>query len=330
MRYTSASGWFRMRTTATALVVLAVCTADHAVAVERAKDSTLVLTARKQPAIYNIGELIEVDAIFSTKLQGYCFADSDGSVRMWKHGADEFRVVPARGAESVSGAVNDPFFDEMEFVPVMSSELSSFPRPAKQPLSIHFSLNEWVRIAAPGRYRVAARSSRLFRCPPAEQSPPRSIQSNEIEITILPVDDNWAASQLQEIRGILHLSSDGGARYLAARRLSYLNTPDSTRELAAQFVSSDASDEGVLSRGVLESSWHDIAISELDRSLRSRDKRVPQSIYQTLAMLLVAREYQNQPPLGLNAPSDPGRMIAQRDRFISIVKELHSVRPETP
>ena len=126
------------------------------------------------------------------------------------------------------------------------------------------------------------------------------------------------------------LSSDESAQALAARRLSYLNTRDSTREMAARFGANDtASNQGLLAQGLLESSWRDTAIAELDRSLQVREKQVPQSIYRVLAMLLLAREFQDRPLPDENAPNDRQRAIEERgDRFNSILAELYLVRPD--
>jgi hypothetical protein len=88
---------------------------------------------------------------------------------------------------------------------------------------------------------------------------------------------------------ILAFSSDENTKTLAFRRLGYLNTPDSTRELAERFVADTTpNSEATLAQGLLESSWRETAISELDKSLREREQ-VPQSIYHVLAMLLVSR-----------------------------------------
>jgi hypothetical protein len=207
---------------------------------------------------------------------------------------------------------------------------SSVHQLTQRPRSVHFDLNEWVRITAPGTYRVTARSSRISRCSSGDQ-PPRhlaSVQSNGVQITILPVDGNWAASELQEIRSVLDSSSDESAKALAARRLSYLDTRDSTSEMAARFVANDTpSSQGILAHGLLESSWRDTAIAELEGSLQVREKQVPQSIYHVLAMLLVAREFQDRPLPDEKAPGDRQRAIEARgDRFRSILAELYSVR----
>ncbi len=250
-----------MRTTATAFILLAVCTADRLAAEEGAKDITFILTPPKEPAVYNIGERVEVDAAFSTKGHGYCFDESGVGVRdrTWRQSVDEFRVVPVDGGESVSRAVYDPYFDEWAFAPLIKtiSKLSSVHRLSQRPRSVHFDLNEWMRIAAPGRYQVTARSSRVSRCSSGDPPPQRpiSVHSNEIEITILPEEGNWAASELQEV--------------------------------------------------------------------------LPQSIYRVLAMLLLAREFQDRPLPDENAPNDRPHAIEERgDRFNSILAELYLVRPD--
>src|SRR5579863_9793573 len=283
-----------MRAAATALIVLAVGAATH-LAAEDAKDITVLLTTPAKPAVYRIGERVEIDAAVSANGPGYCFVESGGGLRdrTLSQSNDEFHVAPVGGAESDSGAVYDPYFDEADFDPSMIwtiSKLSSVHRLSDGPRSVQFVLNEWVRIAAPGKYRVSVRSARISRCSLGDEAPPPlTAQSNEIEITILPAYSSWAASELQKIRRILDFSSDDRARDFAIRRLSYLNTQDSTKEMAARFAAGGTeSNRGLLTQGLLESSWRNTAISELDRSLRV-EKQVPQSIYRVLATLLVAR-----------------------------------------
>jgi hypothetical protein len=322
-----------MRTSAIAFVLLAVCSGNSMA--EEAKDSVVRLAATRKAAVYRVGEQIDLNAVFSETSPGHCLVSNgfDGVRNPWfRQSGDEFHVVRADGAESAPGAVYDPYFDEHEFNTSiqMIEYLSGLPSLGGGPRSIHFVLNEWVRIAVPGEYRVTLETNRISRCtwgvdPPVPVPPSRS---NEVRITIIPGDDRWAASELQQIRRVLDGAPADSATAFAIRRLGYLNTRDSTIEMAARFMADETdSNRQLLAEGLFKSSWRDIAISALDRSFHA-EKQAPESIHRVLAMLLVAREFQDRPLP--DAPDERQRAIEARGiRFKSILEELYSARPDS-
>ena len=171
-------------------------------------------------------------------------------------------------------------------------------------------------------------STRISRCPSERQpSPLLTANSTEFEITVLAADEKWTAAELKEIRAILESSSDDLAAASAIRRLGYLNTPDSTRELARRFVASNTeSNQGLLAQLLVESSWRDISISELEGSLRT-EKAVPERIYRVLAMLLAAREFQERPLPDSDEFGERRRAIEMRGhRLNAILSELRLSR----
>jgi hypothetical protein len=106
------------------------------------------------------------------------------------------------------------------------------------------------------------------------------------------------------------------------------NTPDSTRELAERFVANRTPWlEGTIGHCLLESSCGDIAISELEGGLRSAWS-VPQSIYEFLAVLRVAREFADRPLPDAHKAEERRQAISVRgERLHTIRAELYSIRP---
>jgi hypothetical protein len=184
-----------------------------------------------------------------------------------------------------------------------------------------------------------------------------TIQSNQIELTILPVDRQWELRELDEIRQALESSStdnsdldcfEGDCRVAGriglARRLRYLSTQDATAEMARRFLATEAHDsyQYELSRGLLDSPWRDTAIAMLEGALRNPEMRVsptlpggaPPLICRLLAEMLVAREFHHK-PLPAGTPTfDPqmenSRRLADqqwRDRFDIILADLQLIRP---
>jgi hypothetical protein len=325
-----------MRAAATAMILLAVCAAGTGMAAENANGVSFTLNTLRNPAVYRVGEWIELSAAYSATRPGYCLVESGGGLRdqIWRQSQDEFNVVPLDDMGSVGSAMYDPYFDKDDFNPSSIktiSKLSSIHLLSEKPRQVRSILNDWVRIATPGKYRVTGRSGRVFSQCPLESQPPEipiALQSNEIEITILSAESGWVKSELRKIDKILAFSSDENTKTLAFRRLGYLNTPDSTRELAERFVADTTpNSEATLAQGLLESSWRETAISELDRSLHEK-KQVPQSIYHVLAMLLVAREFQDRLLPNEQEPDERQRAIkAREERFSSVLAEFYLLRP---
>jgi hypothetical protein len=124
------------RAAATAMILLAVCAAGSGMAAENANDVSFTLTTLRNPAVYRVGEWIEISAAYSAPGPGYCLVESGGALRdqISRQSQDEFNVVPLDNVGSVSSAPYDPYFDKGDFNPSsikMISKLSSvhcFPK----------------------------------------------------------------------------------------------------------------------------------------------------------------------------------------------------------
>jgi hypothetical protein len=330
----------------------------------------------KKPAVYNIGEPIRIKLSFSSDTGNYCFSGGNAS-RGWMNTYENFVVAPLDNPGALGEGTQDPQFDDSAFDFIRGgSILQSIPqRLTKVPEVVSGDLNEWIRFTTPGRYVLTAKSDRVQASPSCgiwDSREPRvptanmTIQSNPIELTILPVDRQWELRELDEIRRALDSSGawfqipqsqsadsslicfEGdcrvGGRIWSARRLRYLGTQNATTELAKRFLATEAADsyQAELSQGLLDSPWRDTAIAMLEGALRNPEMRIPPTVpggaapmtCRLLAEMLVAREFQNRPlparPSRFDPQMENSRRLASqpwRDRFDIILADLRAIRP---
>jgi hypothetical protein len=172
----------------------------------------------------------------------------------------------------------------------------------------HVDLNQWVRFERPGYYRVHA----VFHARPA---PPRSVNqsdvnqevtldSNEIGIEIVAADAEWQKRQLREDVAVLNtvpLKPDNQTfqtRMDAARRIWYLDTPDSVREAGQLLGTADVQVGQILQAGLQSSGRRDEAVAAMKQLLRSPDQPVTPGFLETLAALEARQHF---PQSGLDA-----------------------------
>lgn len=296
-----------------------------------AQDPMLVLTTVKGPAVYHLGERIEVGLTFSADGNDFGFTSS-GTERTSLGTLEEFRAVSLDNGAARGHAPYDPHFDGVEFGWVLGgSRLSSMLRLSKTPRKLNFDLNAWMRITAPGKYGVTVESRRISRFSDAKlQLPPEPvpIESNQVEITILPADPEWVSGELRNIRETLDSSNGERDRIFAARRLSYLDALDSTAEMAARFVASEAGTyRNVLFQALLEASARDVAIAALETSFLDNHKQVPPEIYDVLATLYSVREFQGR-PLPSQSQARIEALQERQERYRFLIEGLRRLRPD--
>jgi hypothetical protein len=342
------------------LAIVTCCLTSTRASAQGPQDITLLLSTTKNPAVYNIGEQIRIKLSFSSDAGNYCF--SGGSPRrIWMYSSENFVVAPLDNPSALGEGTQDPHFDDSAFAFIWGgSILQSTPHLlSKVPDVVSGDLNEWIRFTTPGRYVLTARSDRVHASPscgfwdvrePRAPAANITVQSNQIELTILPVDRQWELRELNEIRQSLDSSSGDDSSFSVfrrielARRLRYLSTRDATAELARRFLATEAQDsyQGELSQGLLDSPWRDTAIAVLEGALRNPEMKIPPTIpggappmiCQLLAEMLVAREFQDRPLPARPPRFDPQieksrRLAAQpwRDRYDVILADLRAIRP---
>jgi hypothetical protein len=362
----------------TLLILATYCLTSSSTSAQNLQDVTLILKTVKNPAVYNIGEPIRIQLSFSSDAGNYCFSGGSVSRGWMMYPSENFVVAPLDNPSALGEGTQDPHFDDSAFAFIHGgSILQSIPHwLTKVPDVVSIDLNEWIRFMTPGRYVLTVTSDNRIqpspscgiwdgrepRAPPA----PITVQSNRVELTILPVDRQWELRELDEIRHALDSSGSWfqvpqsqsadsnmicfegdcrvGGRIGSARRLRYLSTQDATTELARRFLATEAQDsyQAELSQGLLDSPWRDTAIAVLEGALRNPEMRIPPTvpggappmICQLLAEMMVAREFQDRPlparPPRFDPQMENSRRLASqpwRDRYDIILADLRAIRP---
>jgi hypothetical protein len=158
------------------------------------------------------------------------------------------------------------------------------------PFTAEAELNEW-RSPGPGRYRVYAISYRVWRPPdPNEQTIyghiAETVRSNAVEFIVRPATAKWQREQLQNAtETLLGQTSPDDARR-AARGLRFLNTKDSTRQLAKLFWGLNQQPGGWdLMFGLYGSPYRQLAIDSMRAEFAVPDHAITNEFLQTLVGL---------------------------------------------
>jgi hypothetical protein len=172
------------------------------------------------------------------------------------------------------------------------------PGIGAKPVSINVDLNQWVRFDRAGRYRVSA----LFHAT-ARQQPDVAVNSNEIDIEIVPAGEEWLEQQLRQAVAVLDAPAGNdpqsfNARGAAVRAIWYLDTPESVSEAARLLGALDDQTGRPLQLALRGSRHQDAAIAAMNELLRSPDEPVRPRFIQTLALLESLKQF----PM----PADPG------------------------
>lgn len=187
---------------------------------------------------FHQGEVISLTVTFASSLpKAYQFNTGPGD-RDTPWNSDSFQVDDSTGA-------TDPLhvYYEHGFPEAYSGGGPHFQNLTAQPVSVPYTLNEWLRFDVPGRYRVYLTSGRIV--DQGKQSldfngrQGRATASNVVNLEILPDDPALDAQTLQQA---LPLFNEDGfnsrtqeARQVAVRAIRFLGTPDAARAMVARY-----------------------------------------------------------------------------------------------
>jgi hypothetical protein len=251
----------------------------------------LTLSARQ----YHMGELISMTYAFSSTQADAWKLDMGTYDRSGRLSEEMFHIDPSAGAA-------DPIADYFAmFQGFMGGGIRSMPPTLNEkPVELKFDLNEWLRIDKPGKYRLYIESARLSPAKPATppatapgnatatmigsqlvvmQSPPAV--SNIVEFEVLPFDAAWSNAQFEEIKKALTAKPDDGP---AARRLRFLNTPESVLEMVRRLGTNDSLGWD-LQAGLIGAPDRPGALATLQKRLVAPDQPVTPRFLSTLQML---------------------------------------------
>ena len=192
---------------------------------------------------FHQGEVIPLTVTFSSRLPkayrlnaGPGISGSGDRELPWN--SDTFQV------DDTGGAVDPlPTYYAHEFATFGSGGGPQFQDLTAQAVSIPYTLNEWLRFDAPGRYRVYLTSGRVVDVgrnrPGIFPFQGRTTTSNAVELEILPDDPALDAQTLQQALPLFNEegfhSSTQIARQAAVRAIRFLGTPDAVRAMVARY-----------------------------------------------------------------------------------------------
>ena len=218
---------------------------------------------------FHAGELIPLEMVFTAGGPNYgvVFADTRRDGR--RIDSDQLHLVPATG-------FSDPLEAYLNVLPQSSwgDPIGSEGLNAGQPRPAEFNLNGWRRFDVPGHYRLSIESKRV-----SSWSAKGvwlgivPVVTNEVEFDVAPADPVWQAQQMKEIVYLLDHTPARPDDELdpavlnAIARLRYLDTPESTRELARRLRGENLRIDRECLQGLLTSPAREVAVAEVDRLL---------------------------------------------------------------
>lgn len=185
---------------------------------------------------FHRGEIIPLLAVFASSLPGKYDLNTDDGSRDLEWNSDAFHVDSA-------GAVDPlPVYYDREFGMAYSGPGPRFEPLAMKPLTVSYTLNEWLRFDAPGHYRVYLTCGRVTDAAKRHEDlffRGHSMTSNSVEFDVLPDDPAWDAQTLQAALPLYNAqgynSRTDAAQQAAIRAVRFLDTPDAARAMIARY-----------------------------------------------------------------------------------------------
>ena len=263
---------------------------------------------------FHQGEVIPLTAVFASSLpKAYQFNTGPGDREIpWN--SDAFQVDDPAGAVDPLAA-----YYAHEFPEAYSGGGPHFQALTAQPVSIPYTLNEWLRFDAPGRYRVYLTSGRVvdadWKWRGSFRLQGRATTSSAVDLEILPADPALDAQTLQQA---LPLFNEEGfnprtqiARQAAVRAIRFLGTPDAARAMVARYGYPTDYEQGnyfsyrQTRLGLFGFPRPSLVIQEMERRLADPDFCVFNDFLYDLAQAQFFSAYPQAP--ALPAPTDPVR-----------------------
>ena len=251
----------------------------------------------KDAHVYHMGESIEIEISYSSQSEKKYFGSYTGPTpeleAVTPHVAPRDGVLDLRELRRERGAAGS-FVGSSGYVG---------PEPHTQQLD----LCEWYRFQKSGHYSVVVTSTEVSRVVTGEESRGKEhlkLESNPVDLDILPADPAWVAGELTNIEQALNTARNGGDRILALRRLTLLDTPASVRMLVQRYlVNTMGGKDWIFDLGLRDSSQINIIIPLLETALSDPAGNIPANLLELLASLQTRKELGVMPVY----PTDPGK-----------------------
>jgi len=265
----------------------------------------------KDTHVYHMGEPIEMEISYSSQTVMKYFGSFSGpepeSIAVTPH------VAPTEGVLDLSELRRDRV--------VNGSGPGSAGYLGPQPQTAQLELCEWYRFQRSGHYSVVVTSTEITRVKSAEEGGGKehlTLESNPVDLDILPADPAWDARELSNIEQALSTARNAGERFLPLRRLALLDTPASVQMLVRLYlVNSYGGEDWIFESGLRDSSQINVIIPLLVAALSDPGASIPTILLELLAYLQTRKELGVMPVY----PGDP----ANQQKWPEKLKERSGV-----
>lgn len=294
-----------IKNTAFILLLLALpCWAvqgDPCSAASSVSDVQFSLALKGDQAIFQEGEIIPLVLSFTSTAKNRYWADVRNYDRSGRLNIEYYCLEPE---------APDPLAAYFKFGFFFGGGLGTDQALSSTPFIAEAELNEWRR---PGRghYRLYAVSYRVWRVPDSGEHTDYSrvdeiVRSNTVAFEVRAATPKWRSEQLHSaMQTLAHPPSQDAALH-AARKLRFLNTKGSARQLAKVFSgpNGEYTHGWDFMFGLYGSPYREVAIAAMRDELAAPDHAITSEFLGTLAKLQVqADPLWNSPPA---FQEDPG------------------------
>lgn len=264
-------------------------------------NASLVVHLPADRSAYRVGEEIPLTLEYrGTADEDYFFSTATCGLFGRFGWAERVAVAPANDTD-------DPL---AEFLAssggILGSCISSWHPLDGTPLVIYFSVNDLIRFNRPGAYTLVVSSTRLQRHS-ARAAP--LLTSAPVELTIMPMDDDWATAEAARATGLIDGGNGSDMRHGAAM-LRYLGTEAAALALIGRYDALARVSAGELTMGLIASAHRTLIIQRMEARLDQGDG-LDASFLTTLTRLRVLRDL----------PSTAADQAARRDQTTKVQAE---------
>lgn len=236
---------------------------------------------------FHVGEVVPIELSFAASLPD----TFDLSTRSYDRGGrlniEQFHVTPPG---------RDPLADYYAQGIFMGGGLGSSRVLGAEPVVMQEDLNEWVALDNPGHYTLYVRTSRVSRRG-ATKDEPQELRSNSLEFDVIAAAAEWQEQTLASAVSVLDSTvSTEEEKRDAIRKLRFLDSPRSIRELARQMGSFPPGRRFDCVAGLAGSRHQSEVVPELERQMKSPDTPITEDYLYMLAKLKTQLEHPPLPP----------------------------------
>jgi hypothetical protein len=292
-------------------------------------DVRLVLALKEDRAIFKEGEIIPLALSFTASKKNRYWADVRNYDRSGRLDIESYCVEPE---------APDPLESYFKFGVFLGGGIGNIRALDMTPFTAEAELNEW-RSLGPGHYKVYAISHRVWRMPdPNEKTPyghvAEVVRSNGVEFDVVPAPREWQNEQIRAAMKTLTGTSTPEEAIRAARSLRFLNTEESTKQLARLFWGLNQQPGGWdLMFGLFGSPYRQVAIDSMRGDFPVPDHAITNEFLTTLVNLQVSRDPRWDPSSVDSTKPEAGEEYWQRrqEHFRELIKaEVHEVLAALP